>query len=153
MWWIRYRKEKTILVLNKRCGRPSVLGETVLGYQDRGHAIRALKSSCFLALEGIPFSALELFNGVNTMDEMVTWPVLEGFSLRHRIEKWWWRHPSSGRVWYRKAAVLEGVWKENERAEAVQYRRKLRVGPAAAKLELVRGFADKHIETMPNWFV
>lgn len=153
MWWLRYRKEKVVLVLNKRCGRPSVAGETILGYQDRGTAIRALKSSCFLVLEGIPFSALELFNGVNTMAEMVTWPVAEGFALQHRVDKWYWRHPQSGRVWYRKAAVLEGVWKENERAEAVQYRRRLRADPHQARLELVRGFGDGSVETMPNWFV
>jgi len=153
MWWIRFRESKEILVLNKRLGLPSVLGEYVLGYKDRSHAIRSLRASGVMVTRGLLFTDLELFSGANTMEEMVTWPVLPGFALRHRIEKWYWRHPQSGRVWYTKPDRIESVWRQNEHAEAVSQKRGLRAGPAAAKLELVRGFADGHIEAMPNWFV
>ena len=153
MWWIRYKETGEILVLNKRVGRPTVLGETVLGYLDRGRAIAALRTSGIMAANGLRFAELELFNGVNTMDEMVTYPVKQGYALRHRVDKWYWRHPQSGRVWYQKPETLESVWKQNERADAVQYGRKLRAGPDQAKLELVVGDSDGRIEIRPNWFV
>lgn len=153
MWWIRYKATGEILVLNKRVGRSSVLGEFVLGYQDRGHALRSLISSGIMASSGLRFAEIELFNGLNTMDEMVTYPVEAGFALQHRVDKWYWRHPQTRRVWYQKPATLESAWIQNERADCVAQRRKLRTRVAQAKLELVRGFADGSIETMPNWFV
>jgi len=153
MWWIRYKATGEILVLNKRVGQPSVLGETVLGYRDRGRAITALRSSAILVKTGLRFADIEFFNGLYTMDEMVTYPVKPGFALRHRVDKWYWNHPQNGRVWYEKPATLESVWKQNERAEAVRYKRKLRAGPDQAKLELVVGDSDGRIEIRPNWFV
>ncbi len=153
MWWIRYKETGEVLVLNKRVGRSSVLGEYILGYHDRGHALRSLISSGIMASIGLRFAELEYFNGLNTMDEMVTYPVKEGFALRHRVDKWYWRHPHSGRVWYQKPATLESAWIQNERAEAVAQRRKLRTRVAQAKLELVCGSSDGSYEVRPNWFV
>lgn len=153
MWWIRFKSSKEVLVINKRVGMPSVLGEYILGYKDRSHAIRSLRASGIMATRGLLFKDLELFNGKYTMDDVVTYAVQEGYALRHRREGWYWNHPGSGRVWYANPGRIESVWRENERDEAYRQARKVLVGPAKAGLELVCGDADGSVEIRPNWFV
>jgi len=147
MWWLREKDSGGILVINKRVGVPDILGERILGYLDRAHAIVALKIN-----QEHMDRDLELVNECGkTMEEMMAWPVQEGFALRHR-EGWYWMHPVSRRVWYRRAQNAEVAWKIWEFEWGHRDGRKPRT-PGRAKMEMVRGRADGSIEILDMWFV
>lgn len=154
MWWMRFKADGKPFVITLRSGYSSIHGRYGLGYRDRGRVIAALRMSGELAKRGLLWTDLELVN-VNgkTMDDMVNVPVCEGFALRHRVEKWYWSERNSGRVWYRRPGDVEGIWRRNEARLAIEEDRNERRSPGQQKLEMVRGFADSRVESMPNWLV
>jgi len=81
MWWIRHKPNSNVLIINKRTGTSDLLGERVLGYTSLRSARQAL------AVNGVYMDRLDEFELVNelgkTMEEMITWPVKEGYALRH----------------------------------------------------------------------
>lgn len=139
--------------LVRRCNGCGDCGKYPLPYRDRGRVITALRSSGELIKQGVNFNALELVN-INgyTMEDMVTWPIEEGFALRHKTEKWYWSRPNNGRVWYQRPGDVEGAWRKNEAKEAVAEDRNERKSPAQQKFQMVRGSADGLIEVLQLWF-
>ena len=149
---MRFTESKVPFTVTLRTGYSSHHGRYGLGYRDRGRVITALRTSGELVKSGLLWTDLELVN-VNgkTMQDMVTWPVKEGFALRHRTEKWYWSGPNNGRVWYPRPGDVEGAWRKTEAVYAVEEDRDERRSPTIQKLEMVRGFVDGHTESMPNW--
>lgn len=153
-WWIRFKVSGDPFVITSRTGYSSAHGRYGLGYRDQARVITALRSSGELVKSGLLWTDLELVNANGkTMEDMVTLPVSEGFALRHRTEKWYWSNPNNGRVWYSRAGDVEGIWRKTEAVYAAEEDRNERRSPTQQKLEMVRCFADLHVESMPNWFV
>jgi hypothetical protein len=152
MWWIRLKADKKVLVINHREGKGCVTGKYLLGYKDKGRAITALRVSGIMTKMGLRFRDLELVNQASkTFDEMVTWPIQEGFALRHKKDLTYWIHPQSKKVWYSKPDRVESAWRINESVEAAAQSRTPSAGPAAQGYQMVRGNADKSIEILVNW--
>jgi len=149
---MRFKDGGEPFVITSRSGYHKVWGRYGLGYRDRARVISALRVSGELTRLGLSWNQLELVN-VNgaTMDDMVTLPVEPGFALRHRTEKWYWSAPNSGRVWYLRPGDVEGQWRKTETVYAREEDREERRSPGTQKLEMVRGYADGRLETMPHW--
>lgn len=152
-WWMRFKASGEPFVITSRTGYSSHHGRYGLGYRDEARVIQALRVSGELVKQGLNWKDLELVNANGkTMSDMVTTAVQEGFALRHRTEKWYWSNPNNGRVWYSRAGDVEGIWRRIEYGYSVEEGREERRSPAQQKLEMVRGFADKDVKPMPNWF-
>lgn len=153
-WWMRLKESGEPFVITRRSGYSRHHGRYGLGYRDRARVISALKSSGELVKTGLRWGDIELVNtNGKTMDDMVTTEVQAGFALRHRTEFWYWSNPNYGRVWYQRPGDVEGIWRRIEYEYSVEEDRAERRSPAQQKLEMVRGFADGHVESMPNWLV
>lgn len=153
-WWMRFKADGSAFTITSRTGYSSYHGRYGLGYRDRARVISALRTSGELVKSGLLWADLELVN-VNgaTMADMIAVPIQVGYALRHRTEKWYWSRPNSGRVWYRRPGDVEGAWRKTEAIYAGEEDREERRSPAKQKLEMVRGYKENRVETMPNWFI
>lgn len=153
MWWIRFKETKELFVITGRTGLSKDHGRYGLGYRDEARVITALKSSCALMKQGISWKSLELVNiNGRTMQEMMDFPVEEGFALRHKTEKWYWSTRNHGRVWYRRPGDAEGAWRKEDAAIAIEADRDERRSPDQQSLQMVRGFADGKTDVLKLWF-
>jgi hypothetical protein len=143
------RRDDQYLVLNTR----RLPNGTPMPYRDEARIITALKTSRELEHIGLTYREIDIvnINGV-TMTEMKNYPVQAGFALRHRTEMWYWNNPFTQRVWYNRPGDIQGQWLKIEAQYAVEEDREERRDPTVQKLEMVRGFANGKVQSMPHWF-
>ena len=157
MWWMRHKSTGERLELTLRIADSLDHGSYGVGYLSEGRVIQALKTSGILYKRGLNYRDFELVN-VNgaTMTTMKSWPVREGYALRHRVEKWYWMYPANGRVWYSRPADIEAAWGRNERKQFCEdhcFRKNRRTCPSQEDLMMVRGSGQgmfgKHLRRFP----